>query len=105
LFTCSRKGKLVLSLSGIVMIVSQTVTSGLLPGMRRSAITTPKKSFIEFIVIARDFTQPVTIGSVHVWSARLSRTLEIIFELSFRVLKEVLQRENQGLKVYPVDRS
>ncbi len=77
LFTCSGKGKLVLSLSGIVMIVSQTVTSGLLPGMRRSAITTPKISFIEFIVIARDFTQPVTLdqylcgpqGSPELWKS------------------------------------
>ena len=87
LFTCGGKGKLVLSPSGILMIVSQTVTSGLLPGMRRSAITTPRISFIEFIVIARDFTQPVTIGSLPVWSARLSSTLEIIFQVSFRVLR------------------
>jgi hypothetical protein len=55
--------------------------------MSLSAMTTPSTSFIEFMVMARDLTQPVTTGSLPVWSARLSRTLEIILELSFRDFK------------------
>jgi hypothetical protein len=42
------------------------VTSGLLPGMSLSAMTTPRMSFIEFIVIASDLTQPEMIGSLPV---------------------------------------
>jgi hypothetical protein len=64
-----------------------TVTSGLLPGMSLSAMTIPRMSFIEFMVIASDLTQPETIGSLPVWSARLSSTFVIILELSFRALR------------------